>query len=90
MINESFEPQLQKGYGLTTANILYRLPDHPSILQEFLWQQYDLAPDFPRLFLFLDFWGRKIEGSVHSVEIVHKELIGPTEWRSVRGIHRLN
>ncbi len=22
------------GYGLTTAGILYRLPDHPSILQK--------------------------------------------------------
>ena len=32
-----------KGYGLTTARILYHLPDHPHLLQTFIWQEYDLA-----------------------------------------------
>jgi hypothetical protein len=27
------------GFGLTTANILYHLPDHPGILQSFIWQR---------------------------------------------------
>ena len=35
-----------KGYGLTTAEILYRMPDHQSLLQKYIWQHYDLAPDF--------------------------------------------
>ena len=47
--------QLQ-GYRLTTAEILYHLPDHPHLLQSFVWQQLDLAPDFPGLRKFLDFW----------------------------------
>jgi uncharacterized protein Usg len=29
---------LLKGYSLTTAEILYRLPDHPALLQSFIWQ----------------------------------------------------
>ncbi len=41
-----FRKQLE-GYGLTTANILYRMPDHPSVLQTYVWQAYDLAPRFP-------------------------------------------
>ena len=41
------------GYGLTTAQILYRLPDHPSLLQTYVWQNYDLFPKFPALKDFL-------------------------------------
>ena len=33
-----------KQYRLTTAEILYHMPDHPSLLQSYLWQEYDLAP----------------------------------------------
>ena len=47
--------QLQ-GFSLTTAEILYRLPDHPSLLQTYVWQEYDLHPRFPRLKAFLGFW----------------------------------
>ena len=43
-------------YRLTTAEILYHLPDHPHVLQSFVWQQMDLAPDFPALHRFLTHW----------------------------------
>jgi len=89
MARIEFEQQV-KGYGLTTANILYRLPDHPAILQEFLWQHYDLAPDFPELLRFLEFWDRKIEGPVHSVRVAHKKLVGSTAWRSAGALYRLH
>lgn len=74
-----------KGYGLTTAEILYRMPDHPSLLQKFIWQHYDLAPEFPEMKSFLSFWKEKIEGPLHSVRYVHWKLISPTEWRSLKG-----
>jgi uncharacterized protein Usg len=74
-----------QGYGLTTAQILYRMPDHPGLLQSFLWQQYDLAPKFPELFRFLDFWREKLDGPLHSVSYTHKKLISPNEWRNVSG-----
>ena len=38
-----------KGWSLTTAEILYRMPDHRHLLQSYIWQEYDLAPKFPRL-----------------------------------------
>ncbi|WP_075215701.1 usg protein [Mongoliimonas terrestris] len=82
MASAEFQLQL-KGYGLTTAHILYRLPDHPKILQTYVWQNYDMAPDFPELSRFLDFWRTKIEGALHSVDVAHRKLIGPSEWRKV-------
>jgi uncharacterized protein Usg len=82
MVAIHFKRQLE-GYGLTTANILYRLPDHPAMLQSFLWQEYDLAPVFPELKRFLDFWEREIEGPLHSVSVAHQRLIGPQEVKLV-------
>ena len=74
-----------KGYGITTAQILYHMPDHPHVLQTFIWQQYDLAPKFPVLLRFIDFWTSKLEGPLHSVMYTHKRLIAPNEWRNVSG-----
>ncbi|MDB5569401.1 MAG: protein usg [Hyphomicrobiales bacterium] len=78
------------GYGLTTANILYRMPDHPGILQNFVWQDYDLHPEFPELRKFLDFWKAKLDGPVHSVVVAHCGLIKPAEMRLVGDEFRLN
>ncbi len=72
------------GYGLTTAQIIYRVPDHVSVLQEFVWQQFDLFPDFPVLKKFLDFWETSIEGPLHSVTVAHRRLIRPTELAALR------
>ncbi len=68
-------------YRLTTAEILYRLPDHPSVLQTFIWQNMDLAPEFPILHRFLDFWVANIEGKLHSVKVASTALISPGEFR---------
>jgi len=56
-----------KDYRLTTAEIVYRLPDHPEILQTYIWQAMDLAPEYPELRKFLSFWRRELEGELHSV-----------------------
>jgi uncharacterized protein Usg len=89
MVSNGFIKQME-GYGLSTVDILYRLPDHPLILQNYVWQEYDLAPDFPVLFGFLDFWRREIEGMIHSVTIAHTKLIKPAEFKAVEGIVTLN
>lgn len=70
-----------RDYRLTTAEILYHLPDHPSVLQAFLWQEYDIAPHFPVLKRFLDFWAKEIEGKLHSVRVGSKKLITPEDLR---------
>ena len=84
-----FELQLQ-GYGLTTAHILYRLPDHLGILQTYVWQDYDLAPKFPHMYGFLDFWENNLDGPLHSVRYSHQKLIKPGEFRRVDGEILLN
>lgn len=64
-------------FRLITAEILYHLPDHPHVLQSFLWQDYDQAPRFPMLTQFLHFWTRELDGPLHSVTIGAQELIKP-------------
>lgn len=76
---------LLRGYGLTTAEMFYRMPDHPHVLNTFVWQDYDRDPDHERLFAFIDFWKAEIEGPLHSVRYVHRKLVAPTEWRQVTG-----
>ncbi|QFT31604.1 usg protein [Roseibium porphyridii] len=73
------------GYGLLTAEILYRMPDHPKLLQSFLWQTEDLAPKFPELNRFLKFWEDEIEGRIHSVRVAHQNLIVPVDFRYAGG-----
>lgn len=73
-----FEKKL-KGYVLTTAEILYHLPDHPSFLQTYIWQEYDQAPRYPSLKNFLDFWEDKLDGKLHSVRVASSRLIKPYE-----------
>jgi uncharacterized protein Usg len=82
MISESCRRQLE-GFGLTTAHILYRRPDHPWLLQSFLWQEYDRWPDLPVLQGFLAFWRKSLDGAVHSVTVAHSLLNRPAELRSI-------
>lgn len=69
------------GYRLTTAEIVYRLPDHPALLQSFVWQDYDLAPRYPQLRRFLDFWDANLEGKLHAVRVTSTGLVGSAEMR---------
>lgn len=89
LISEDFERQVN-GYGLTTAQILYRRPDHRWLLQTYVWQAYDLFPEFPELQRFLTFWQNKLEGPLHSVQVAHCQLIKPAELRPVDGVFRLH
>ena len=79
---------LLKGYGLTTAEMFYGMPDHPHVLNTFVWQDYDQAPDHERLLAFIDYWREEIEGPLHSVRFCHRRLIAPGEWRNVVGEFR--
>ncbi len=78
------------GWRLTTIEIVYHMPDHPSLLQEFILQQYDLAPKFPALTKFLAFWDKHIEGQPHSVRFAARGLIAPTELKLVGSEFRLH
>ena len=79
-----------QGFFLTTAEILYHLPDFPRLLQSYVWQEYDLAPTFPKLVDFLDYWAANLDGPLYRVRIAHRRLITPQEFRFVEGELRLN
>ena len=87
--SSDLERQLN-GYGLTTAHILYRIPDFESVLQSYVWQDYDLAPDFPEMRKFLRFWEATLDGPLHSVRYSHQRLIGQNEWRRIDGEFNLH
>lgn len=71
------------GYGLATAEIVYRMPDHRHILQIYIWQEYDLHPQFPELRRFLGFWHRKLDGPLYEVRVAHELLVKPREFKIV-------
>ena len=79
MTSLSVQSQLQ-GYRLATAEILYRLPDHPSVLQSYIWQDLDLAPRFPILNKFLKFWDCNLDGRLFHVTVGSIEIISAGEW----------
>jgi uncharacterized protein Usg len=89
MSDDNFRRMLE-GYSLTTAEILYRLPDHPSLFQTYVWQDYDLHPKFPKLRAFLDFWAQNLEGKLHKVLVAHTGLIKPAELRLIDAEFKLN
>lgn len=80
-ISTDFEKQLIHNYRLTTAEIYYHLPDHPKLLQSYIWQEYDIAPKFPELHRFLQFWTKEIDGKLHSVYVASQKLISPADVR---------
>ena len=88
-VSRDFRKQVE-GYGLTTAQIIYRVPAHLELLQDFVWQQYDVFPQFPSLRKFLAFWEQQIEGPLHSVTVSHARLIKPSDFRAVSGEFYLN
>lgn len=89
MPDQDFLKQLE-GFSLTTAEILYRMPDHPSLLQSFVWQDYDMHPSFPKLRGFLDFWSRNLDGKLFKVRVCHKGLVTPAEMRVCDGEFRVH
>lgn len=78
------------GYKLTTAEILYHLPDHPAVLQSYYWQELDISPRFPVLNKFLDFWSHEIEGQLHSVRVAVRGVFAPTELKLYGAEFRLH
>lgn len=66
-LKSDFEKALN-GSILTTAEILYHLPDYPALLQTYIWQDFDYPPFFPHLSAFLRFWESSLEGKIEKVQ----------------------
>jgi uncharacterized protein Usg len=89
MIETDLARQL-RGERLTTAEVLYYLPDHPALLQRFLWQTLDLSPEYPRIRRFLDYWRREIHAVIHSVQVAGGGLVSPARLDIAREVGTLH
>ncbi len=72
---------LIKDYRLILAEIVYHMPDRPQFLQTFIWNDMDIAPRYPVLHSFLDYWEKNIEGKLHSVYVDQQRIITPGEYK---------
>jgi uncharacterized protein Usg len=88
-MDRSFVVQL-KHYRLTTAEILYWMPDHQHLLQSYVWQSLDIAPRFPNLTRFLEFWEGNLDGKLHRVRVASSQLVKPAEFGFASGLYHLN
>lgn len=67
------------GYRLCRAQIIYRNPDDPELLETYVWQELDHAPDFPVLKSFLRAWSTYCTSDIESVEVCECEDITPDD-----------
>ncbi len=86
---KAIEMQL-KSYRLSTAEILYWMPDHPSVLQSFVWQQYDKPPEFPELHRFLGFWKGNIDATLHTVRVACADAINAPSLRNAQAVYQIH
>ncbi len=86
---KAIEMQLN-GYRLSTAEILYWMPDHPSVLQSFVWQQYDKPPEFPELHSFLGFWKDNIDATLHTVRVACADAIKAPSIRNAQAVYQIH
>ena len=89
MRTDEFETQL-KGGRLTTAEVLYYMPDHPKLLQSFMWQTLDVAPEYPRVHSFLQYWRKEIQAVIHSVRLSTVGIVTPARVRFADMVGTLN
>ena len=88
-MDRCFVAQLNN-YRITTAEILYWMPDHKHVLQSYVWQNLDLAPRFPNLTKFLEFWETNLDGKLHRVRVASAQLIKPAEFGFASGLYHLH
>ena len=54
-------------WTVATVQVVYYIPDHLHIVNEFMWQTEDQLPEYPRITRFLDYWDKHIDGPIKEV-----------------------
>ena len=69
---------------LTLIQIYYYMPDHPSVINEFVWQTIDIYPRFPRMKRFLDHWHQNIEAAINEIYLGYTDpYYGPNYFKNI-------
>lgn len=74
---------------IVTLNIIYYLPDHHSLLQEFIWSCDDWVPELHRTHMFLWHWKNNVDAVIKEI------ILGVSDknfqsYRNVEEILNLN
>jgi len=69
---------------------LYRRPDRHWLLQTYVWQDYDMFPNFPALKDFLAFWEKSLEVRCSQSPSRIPSSSSPPNWHAVDGVFRLH
>lgn len=77
------------GFELVTTEVLYRMPDHPRVLNTFVWQTYDRPPALPRVQAFIHHWQAEIEAQIAQVRIACASLLQPRDLLHIDGVWRI-
>lgn len=64
------------------------MPDQLSLIQQFVWQDYDQYPEFPKLAGFLEFWEANLDGPLYKVTVAHAKLLQPSDYRALAHLAR--
>lgn len=68
---------------IITIDILYWMPDHPHILQQFVWQTEDQIPEYLRAKKFLNYWKNNIDAKIHQICIAQNEKYLSQKFTSI-------
>ena len=60
-------------WTVATVQVVYYIPDHLHIVNEFMWQTQDQLPEYPRITRFLDYWDKQIDGPIKEVYIYDQQ-----------------
>ena len=61
---------------IITIEIIYYLPDYPSLVQTFILQRSDVLPYLPRFHKFLNFWKNEIEAVIKDINYTTHAITG--------------
>lgn len=90
MIHKKSDDLLLFRQSLVTISVLYYLPDHRNLVNEFVWQTTDIRPRFPRVHQFLDHWRREIDAVIKEILLADLTLMEKREVRFVDGVFVVN
>ena len=60
-------------WTLATVQVIYHIPAHIHILNEFSCQTKGRLPEYPRIHEFLDYWDKNIDGPIKEAYIYDHE-----------------
>jgi uncharacterized protein Usg len=75
---------------LVTCQVFYYMPMRKGLIQEFVFQDYDFIPKYPRMTRFLDFWRREIDAIIQEVILSEAESFSGRKFNKIDEIFKIH